>query len=71
MLVIFHEVYLIFIIVISMGHENMFEEMSPVLMLLIFGILVFILSAAYLGHGPFAVIVLLLVIPFCAAIFPI
>ena len=46
----------------------MFEKVSPVLMLLIFGILSFTLSTPALGHGTFAVIVLLLLILLCAAI---
>ena len=46
----------------------MFEKMSPVLMHLIFGILSFTLSAPALGHGTFAVFVLLLLILLCAAI---
>ena len=53
---------------ISKGHESMFEKMSPVLMLLMFGILSFTLSAPTLGHDIFAAIVLLLLILLCAAI---
>ena len=64
----FHELYFMCIMVISRGHESMFEKMSPVLMLLIFGILSFTLSAPTLCHGIFAAIVLLLLILLCAAI---
>lgn len=66
--VMFHGLYFMCVMVISRGHESRFQKMSLVLMFLIFGILSFTLSAPALGHGTFAAMVLLLLIPLCAAI---
>ncbi len=63
-----HAVYFACVLVILSRHENTFEEISPVLMLPIVGVLVATLTAPKLGFDTFALIVLVLAIPVSASI---
>ena len=63
-----HAVYFGCVLVILSRHENTFEEISPVLMLPIVGVLVATLAAPKLGYETFAFVVLMLAIPVSATI---
>jgi tellurite resistance protein len=68
MSVALHAVYFVCVLLILMRHKNTFEEISPVLMLPIVGVLVSTLAAPTLGYGTFSLVVLLMAIPLSAAI---
>lgn len=68
MAVALHAVYFACVVVILMRHENTFDEISPVLMLPIVGVLVATLAAPRLGYETFALCVLVLAVPISAVI---
>lgn len=68
MAVCLHAVYFICVLIILLRHDRTFDEISPVLMLPIVGILVATITAPSFGYDFFCWLVLLLAIPLSAAI---
>lgn len=68
MAVLLHAVYFACVVLILLRHEKTFEEISPVLMLPVVGVLVATLTAPALGYATFAILVLVAAIPLSAAI---